>query len=491
MDHVIVNRQSLSQKFNIFNLQSFHASIGKVAGSVAAQTGAVLLDAMKEGDAKARAAPRGFALDSGKFLKQFPTFRFRGNLSAVLEDLDMNAPDSVTAKGPHKEKPLVIGKESIPCPVCGSHDLQPVLDLHQQPLANDFRLSVGESLNVTKYPLKLVRCRVCNHLHLSHVTDRPNLFSDYLYQSSTSKTLLKCFDWLADKVIMETGKTSGTVLEIACNDGYQLDKFTSKGWKTFWVDPAANIVPIARKKGHTVMLGFWGVDEFNELPGPNVLDAIMAQNVFAHVGSPVTFLKNCHKAMGPKTLLYIQSSQCQMLQEGQSDTAYHEHVSFFSGHSFQEAAELSGLVVANFELTPIHGTSCLATFKKGSAGKESKTMRRRLEQEVKDGITTDVFYLKYRERAMQTRRWVNEQLLGLVHSGYKVGAYGVAASRVASLGFAIDSGNFLEHSSPPLVFETYLILHLFVSNSMQSRLRPSHWRCKVWACVSVSRYGYQ
>ena len=99
VDHVIVNRQSLSQNFNIFNLQSFHASIGKVAGSVAAQTGAILLDAMKEGDAKARAAPRGFALDSGKFLKQFPTFRFRGNLSAVLEDLDVNALNSVTSKG--------------------------------------------------------------------------------------------------------------------------------------------------------------------------------------------------------------------------------------------------------------------------------------------------------------------------------------------------------------------------------------------------------
>ena len=38
-----------------------------------------------------------------------------------------------------------------------------------------------------------------------------------------------------------------------------------------------------------------------------------------------------------------------MLREGQFDTAYHEHISFFSGHSFAKAAELAGLHILEFE----------------------------------------------------------------------------------------------------------------------------------------------
>ena len=52
-----------------------------------------------------------------------------------------------------------------------------------------------------------------------------------------------------------------TVLELACNDGSQLDVFKALGWKTYGVDPAANIVPTALAKGHNVTTGFWGAAE--------------------------------------------------------------------------------------------------------------------------------------------------------------------------------------------------------------------------------------
>ena len=75
------------------------------------------------------------------------------------------------------------------------------------------------------------------------------------------------------------------------------------------------------------------------------------------------FLKSCKDVMGDNTVLYIQTSQCNMHQTGQFDTAYHEHISFFTGHSYMKAAELSGLHITNFEITPIHGDSCFVTFR--------------------------------------------------------------------------------------------------------------------------------
>jgi hypothetical protein len=87
-----------------------------------------------------------------------------------------------------------------------------------------------------------------------------------------------------------------------------------------------------------------------------------AQNVLAHVGAPLAFMKACQRAMGLQTRLYIQTSQCDVFLLGQFDTVYHEHVSFFTAHSFQALAKLAGLRILNFEITPIHGGSCLVTF---------------------------------------------------------------------------------------------------------------------------------
>lgn len=439
IEQILVHADRVHERFSLFHLQSFAKSIGGIASAVARVTGANIKNV------KGLEEPAGFSLSTSKFEKTFH-FRFSGIIDNITQEMDHRVPDSITPKGPHIERNIVVGKnessESIPCPVCGSHHLQEVLDFHSQPLANGFLTSPDLSLNMTRYPLKLMRCKICNHMHLSKITDRQTLFSDYLYQSGTSKTLLKYFEWLAKKVDRDVLDSAKNVIEIACNDGSQLDEFKKLGWTTYGVDPAANIVPIAVKKGHNVKVGFWGKDSYNDFPKPNSLGAIVAQNVFAHVGDPISFLKSCEKVMGAETKLYIQTSQCQMFQEGQFDTAYHEHISFFSGHSFLKAAELSNLHITNFELTPIHGTSCLVTFEKETKSQSfSPTLQKRLDYEVSIGMTKDFFYFRYREKAFKVRIWITKHLRDLYRSGYILGAYGAAAKGMVLLHFILESSN--------------------------------------------------
>jgi SAM-dependent methyltransferase len=328
---------------------------------------------------------------------------------------------------------------SIPCVVCGSHDLQEVLDLDRQPLANDFKKTAADAEQCERYPLKLVRCRKCHHSQLSSLVDRGHLFSHYLYMSGTSKTLHEHFTWLARKVIAERSgdqTVPGTVLELACNDGTQLDVFKQRGWRTYGVDPAENLVQMAQGKGHRVHVGFWGAQAIDGLPDPAHLDAILAQNVLAHTGRPIDFLRACHDAMGASTKLYVQTSQCEMFLTGQFDTVYHEHVSFFSGHSFLQAAEAAGLTIVDIELVPIHGKSCLVTMRKGrSLSVGSKALAALLDKEVALGMTGDAFYDRYRRRALSLRRWMHSQLNDLHGRGYTLIAYGAAAKGMVLLHF--------------------------------------------------------
>ncbi len=350
-------------------------------------------------------------------------------------------------KRAHAHKHDVKLNVSIPCVVCGSrdHDLQEVLDLDMQPLANDFKKTAAEAEHCERFPLKLIRCRKCHHAQLSNLVDRGHLFSNYLYMSGTSKTLHGHFVWLAEKVIAERSidsKRTGVVLELACNDGTQLDIFKDRGWRTHGVDPAENLVRLAQDKGHDVHVGFWGSQHFSGLPDPSKLDAIVAQNVLAHTGKPVEFLKACVDAMGSKTKLYVQTSQCEMFLTGQFDTVYHEHISFFSGHSFHHAAQMAGLTIVDIELVPIHGRSCLVTMQKGTSNNVSMSLSTLLRREVALGMTGDNFYERYRSRALGLREWMHSQLNDLHRKGFKLVAYGAAAKGMVLLHFLRQVGAY-------------------------------------------------
>ncbi len=241
----IINHFNNVKRFDIFHLQTFSASISNVANSIAFHTGAYI----NTFDHPISKDSFGFALNTTKFRTRF-NFTFEGNQNKIITRLIEDVPRMCLGRKTR------IDNGSTPCVVCGSHEMHTVLDLHSQPLANDFRNETKESLKCERFPLRLVRCPKCHHTQLSYFVDRSYLFSHYLYQSGTSESLKAYFKWLAEKIINENDQINGTVLEIACNDGSQLNQFSKHGWKTIGVDPAKNLAELARKQGHIIYTGF-------------------------------------------------------------------------------------------------------------------------------------------------------------------------------------------------------------------------------------------
>ncbi len=429
-------KSSLLKRFDIFHVQSHWGSVSKIANAVASANHAHIH--IKEHAPKPDGA--GFSINASK-LESAIDFEFEGSPDVVVAHLLEHVPTMCVGR----ELLSRTGKESPPCVVCGSTDMMPVLDLHKQPLANDFFDSIEKALACDTFPLAIARCRVCQHTQLTHLVDRERLFRDYKYLSGTTTTLKDYFAWLAAKIVAEVQadrpvgskpNSEGVVLEVACNDGTQLDEFKKLGWNTYCVDPAENIAALSRARGHNVQVGFWGEEEFN-LPPPETLDAIVGQNVLAHVLDPLAFLKACAKSMGTRTRLYLQTSQCEMYESGQFDTVYHEHVSFFSAHSFAKLAELADLTITDFSKTPIHGVSCLVTFMRSSSGNPTKehslTLKDAMAHEVSIGLTSDFFYLRYRGQARAMQMWMNAQLSDLYQHGFEVVGFGAAAKGMVLL----------------------------------------------------------
>ncbi len=426
---LVIEKFAQSRRFDVFNVASFHSSMSRFANEMSALSRAPNFETPR-----VSAAENSFSVNCSRFESVF-SFRFTETIQSTAQALHEHSEQLAVSTYKQSRSGLV----NSTCVVCGNAHLQSVLDLGYQPLANAFVSDPTLALRQEEYRLHLVSCASCSHVQLSATVNRSVLFKHYLYESGTSRTLTDYFQWFAQKVAKECGKlTPGLVIEIAHNDGSQLDQFKRLGWRTHGVDPAANLAAKARAGGHVVHVAFWGVEPIPDLPAADEVDAIIAQNVLAHVENVTQFMVACAAAMSHHTRLYIQTSQCEMFDTGQFDTVYHEHVSFFTAHSFQEAARLSSLEVVNFEKTPIHGTSCLVTFMKRDSVKPRfapVSLQTALNQEHSTGLKDGRLLSNFKRHALSTRAWVHDQLQSLADQGFKIIAYGAAAKGMVLLHF--------------------------------------------------------
>ena len=308
------------------------------------------------------------------------------------------------------------------CVACGGSNLQQFLDLAEQPLANNYHNGSGAGKD---YQLGLNLCTDCFHTQLPVSVNPKEMFDHYLYVTGTSQTLRDYCDWFAEFVDVREDIDHGNILDIACNDGTQLDSFRKLGWKTFGVDPAKNLFEIALEKGHMVRNAYWPITY------PQ-MDVITAQNVCAHTPNPLEFLEGVKASLTPNGTAYIQTSQSQMYQRNEFDTAYHEHISFFSANSMKTLAERAGLVLTDIEITPIHGDSYVFVLKhQGALVNES--VQKTIDREIKDGRHNPMFYQLFGHNARTIVGHLKDLVTKCQAEGTPVVGYGAAAKGMTVL----------------------------------------------------------
>jgi SAM-dependent methyltransferase len=251
------------------------------------------------------------------------------------------------------------------CLCCDNNQLELVFDLGRQPLANSFKASANEPQET--FPLAVQVCKNCWHMQLTHAVDPEIIFKNYLYVSGTSRTMIEYFDWFAEFAVeyMPNNHTTGSVLEIGCNDGSQLNFFKKLGYETWGIDPAENIYPTS-SKNHNIICDFLNKQSIQKLP-KRAFDIIYAQNVFAHNDNPLEFLQLLKTKMDHDSLLFIQNSQCDMIVNREFDTIYHEHRSFYTHSSMKTLCERADLNIIDFVKGTIHGGSGIYVISKAAA----------------------------------------------------------------------------------------------------------------------------
>ncbi len=312
--------------------------------------------------------------------------------------------------------------EKKDCICCGKSNLSLVLDLNNQPLANSYH---KEDEVLEEYPLGLNLCDNCYHLQLTHIVDPDLLFKNYLYCSGTSQTLRDNFEWFSN-FVLEDAPVCKTVLDIACNDGTQLDCFKAKGVETYGIDPAENLYELS-SKNHDVKCEYFDSVFFGHL-----FDVIIAQNVFAHNSDPKKFLDDCCELMDDDSRLYIQTSQAHMVQNNQFDTVYHEHISFFNINSFNELVKRTNLNLIDVIKTPVHGVSYLFVLSKKKMNEHR--VQNLIDTERETGLYSKKTYDDYKRNILNIVESF-KKVVKHVQGEYPVIGYGAAAKGNTFLNF--------------------------------------------------------
>ena len=330
--------------------------------------------------------------------------------------------------------------ENAQCLACGNKNIRTILDLGKQPLANSYHK--GEILPT--YPLKLNLCTECFHLQQSHAVHPDLMFKNYLYVSGTTKTLHQYFEDFSKKTLEYYPKAKN-ILDIACNDGTQLDYYKKIGLTTYGIDPAENLYEECAKKGHEVVCDYFTKASAARLE--KKFDLITAQNVFAHTRYEYEFLLDCAEIMHDESVLFIQTSQANMIVNNEFDTIYHEHMSFFNTLSMKTLVERAGLVLSDVFKTDIHGTSYVFVITKNGHIK-GLGVEENLDSEKKDGLYDMVTYGDYVSKCYHATFTLKNRIEEFRKDGYVIAGYGAAAKGNTFLNFGNIKLDFVVDDNP-------------------------------------------
>jgi len=280
-------------------------------------------------------------------------------------------------------------------------------------------------------------------MQLTVAVDPDEMFSEYLYVSGTSETLRNYFKWFAGFSI-ELKPNAERILDIACNDGSQLDAFKNLGLDTYGVDPARNLFDES-SKNHKVICDFMNRSSIKRL-GHDSFDIIVAQNVVAHTADPLELLLSAKEVLADDGVFLIQTSQADMVRNGEFDTIYHEHISFFCLNSMVRLAERAGLRVVDACKTPIHGHSWVFILRKDMH--PSDRTESLLDDERADGLHSMETYQHYVDRCLEIQKELKDRLIGFRNDGYKLIGYGAAAKGMTLLNSIHESLDFIIDDNP-------------------------------------------
>ena len=343
----------------------------------------------------------------------------------------------------------VEGLVNTACRACGALLRETFADLGMTPMANAYIRPELADRAEPFYPLHAYVCSDCLLVQLSEFESPQEIFSDYAYFSSFSKSWLRHAEIYVERVTERFRLDAATpVVEVASNDGYLLQYFVARGIPVLGIDPARNVAEHARSRGVPTEVAFFGSETARRLKARGIAPKLMiANNVLAHVPQLRDFLEGFRILLAPDGVATFEFPHLlRLIEHNQFDTIYHEHFSYFSLNVVERIFGRHGLKIFDVEELPTHGGSLRIYARHALYEPLAETpavgILRAAEQQA--GLQGLEIYGRFARGVVSSKCSLLSFLIGARQRGERVVAYGAPAKGNTLLNYCGVGPEFVE-----------------------------------------------
>ncbi len=337
------------------------------------------------------------------------------------------------------------------CRFCSNNLNHVFLDLGSSPPANAYLTEKDLGKIEPYYPLIVYICDNCFLVQLPEFQAPKEIFENYSYFSSYSKSWLEHSKNYCDSAIEKYNLNSKSrVVEIASNDGYLLKFFKQGGIPILGIEPAKNVAKVAIEAGIPTIDKFFGKNTAIELLEEGLAaDLLIGNNVLAHVPDINDFVSGMKILLKEKGCISMEFPHLLRLIEGnQFDTIYNEHFSYFTLYSASSIFKHQGLKIISIEEIPTHGGSLriCATHIENNDLPVEKSVNNLEKLELESGLTNLASYLTFKDKVNQTKRDILKFLIESKEKGNSIVAYGAPAKGNTLLNYCGIRSDFIDYT---------------------------------------------
>jgi hypothetical protein len=297
------------------------------------------------------------------------------------------------------------------CRNCSSNELELVIDLGMQPWGNNF-MPMASAEPAPLYPLEAFFCNDCTMVQLGYTVPKETMFVEHNYVSGTTNSLKKHFKQVGDEMLKKTTFSANDyVLDIGGNDGTFLALLKDRV-KVLNVDSGVRQAELSNASGVECLNTFFNQETAEKIlaeRGP--AKAIHGSGVFFHLEELHSVFAGIKLLLDRDGILVAEFIYLpDMVRNGAYDQIYHEHLLYYTIHSFNNFLSKHNLMIHDAELLPIHGGSCIAYISHSGTKPQSEQLKKLLAEEVDGGFNTIELYKSFAKRIVNMR----DELVGIV-----------------------------------------------------------------------------
>ena len=293
------------------------------------------------------------------------------------------------------------------CQVCNSIKLHLIIDLGHQPLCDSLLTKNMLYQPEITYPLRMFWCEECSLAQIDYCVDGSLVYHpDYPYRTGVTKELVEYLKEMSKSLISKYFlKHNDLVVDLGSNDGTLLTGFKESGINVIGVEPT-NIAKIASKNGIETLQQFFTLDLAKEIKSKyGEASIIVSTNMFAHmstIGEVISGIEYLLKTDG----VFIMESHylLDVIQGGQFDTIYHEHLRTYSLKSLIKLFSYYDFTVTDVQRGDRYGGNIRVHVTKGKNKSISQNVTDLLNLEENLGLYELKTYEKFADRVKQAKK---------------------------------------------------------------------------------------